>query len=560
MATDPFGLEMSGIPPELAAQYRGLTREQAIAEAMMKQGMAQGSGPINAGKFLVAPSPLEGVNKILQVLAGKYMQGKNDTKMAELGSQYQKTQAQQMADYLKSRDTPEKPAITLPEDQAGLVRDAMPMVSGGNAAAADIAGLSSTNPRVAAIAKILQAQTQKEADAARLEAGRNARHLTPSGSAILGQEGANSRHVMPTGSAILNEQGANQRFGGVSGSTQAVINARQPFQQAQIDWLRGQTQDKYGPPPATGPNPVAPPVAPRAVPQPGAVEPTAPLSSITNPAERAAYDQVAAAAAAGKTGTANATTGQFIPSPTGAAAPLVPGIGANNLPAASRPLPPMPPELENRPEAEKRQWRETTRAAMIAQERAVSTAAANKEARPPSATEQKAITDADNAVLSTTQAIDYTKQALGINDKAMGFPGAGTVANIGGLLPESVRPKMIDATQNLDNLIQTSVLPNLKSTFGGNPTEGERKILLEVSGSSSKPPAVRKEILGRAIAAAEARLKLNQQRAEQIRSRQYFTPSGNPTNSPAAPSGDLNYKGYRFPSQEALERFKAAGG
>ena len=60
----------------------------------------------------------------------------------------------------------------------------------------------------------------------------------------------------------------------------------------------------------------------------------------------------------------------------------------------------------------------------------------------------------------------------------MGFRGAGIVSAVG-TLPESVRPASVDATENLDNILTTGVLPQLKATFRM-PTEGERKILIEV--------------------------------------------------------------------------------
>jgi hypothetical protein len=498
---DPFGLEASGIPPELAAQYRGLTREQAIAEAMLKQGMASGSGPINAGKFLVAPSPLEGISKIMQVLAGKKMQQDTDKRMSDLGGEFQRNQAQQMADYIRQRSgTPARPAIEAPSEElgGGPGRGAIPATAADPNV--DISAMSSTNPRIAQLAKALFAQAQKEADFARAEAGRMTRHTTPSGSAVLSQEGSNQRHVTPSGSAILGNEGANARHVAPSGSTLANIQALGPLRSAQENLARTQAttggiNTYYN----TG---IAPPGV--TVPQQGQQLPPdgAPTPAATNPAEQAAYDQVAQALARGQTGSA-APGGQFAPSATAPIdKPLVPGISDIQSPRA-------------RDDAA----------------RARASAEATRDARPPSAQAQRMIAEADAAVEANNQVMGFLKQANALNQVAMGFPGAGTVANIGGILPESVRPKAIDATQNLDNIIQNSVLPSLKSTFGGNPTEGERKILLEVAGSSSKPPAVRAEIFKRAQAAAEAKVRFNTERARSLRSGQYFGPSGEPAPS-----------------------------
>ena len=81
-------------------------------------------------------------------------------------------------------------------------------------------------------------------------------------------------------------------------------------------------------------------------------------------------------------------------------------------------------------------------------------------------------------------------------------------------------------------------LQQLKAIFGGMPTEGERKILLELQASADKPDAVRQEILKRAAALAENRLKFNEQRAAELRGGSYYKPQGGAPKpqAPAAPS------------------------
>jgi len=68
----------------------------------------------------------------------------------------------------------------------------------------------------------------------------------------------------------------------------------------------------------------------------------------------------------------------------------------------------------------------------------------------------------------------------------------------------------------------------LKAIFGGNPTEGERAILLDIQGSSSQPDAVRQKIFDRAIQLAQRRLEFNYQKANELRGGQYYkTKTGN---------------------------------
>jgi hypothetical protein len=80
----------------------------------------------------------------------------------------------------------------------------------------------------------------------------------------------------------------------------------------------------------------------------------------------------------------------------------------------------------------------------------------------------------------------------------------------------------------------------MKSIFGGNPTEGERRILLDIQGSSSKPPKVREEIFKRAEEAINRRIKFNKEKAESLRGGTYFT-GGSPRaleDAPKLPKDD----------------------
>jgi hypothetical protein len=154
-----------------------------------------------------------------------------------------------------------------------------------------------------------------------------------------------------------------------------------------------------------------------------------------------------------------------------------------------------------------------------------------------SPTAQKEVFEADDTIQASQSAIQALQQAQALNDQAMGFAGAGLVAKAGTLLPEGMRPKTVDATNELDNLVTNSAVPQLKAIFGGNPTEGERKVLLEIAGSSSANPSVRKGIFERAIAMAQRRMQFNAQKAQSLRSGTYFTegaPAAAPVAAPAA--------------------------
>lgn len=64
-------------------------------------------------------------------------------------------------------------------------------------------------------------------------------------------------------------------------------------------------------------------------------------------------------------------------------------------------------------------------------------------------------------------------------------------------------------TQEYNNIVMNNALSSLKSIFGGNPTEGERAILLKIQASSDYPPQVREKILDEAINAAKLKIASN---------------------------------------------------
>jgi hypothetical protein len=151
---------------------------------------------------------------------------------------------------------------------------------------------------------------------------------------------------------------------------------------------------------------------------------------------------------------------------------------------------------------------------------------------PLSSAAQKELFDAVDAAQGSKEAIKAFDKALSINKKAMGGIGAGALATAGTLLPKGIRPDTVDATKELDNVLQSSALPQLKAIFGGMPTEGERAILLEVQGSSSQPASVREGIFKRAIDAANNRIKYNEKKAQQLRDGSYFSEQGTAPQAP----------------------------
>lgn len=159
------------------------------------------------------------------------------------------------------------------------------------------------------------------------------------------------------------------------------------------------------------------------------------------------------------------------------------------------------------------------------------------------ATDKKAILEADEQVQVNQQAIDALTKAKELSPHANQGWFAAARATLSNNLPDMLVPDVISspesgqATSNLDNAVVGSALTQLKSIFGGNPTEGERKILLELQGSSSQPDAVRQDIYNRALYMAQKRLEFNRQRAVQLRGGTFFKPQGSGQQQRPAPAG-----------------------
>jgi hypothetical protein len=165
-----------------------------------------------------------------------------------------------------------------------------------------------------------------------------------------------------------------------------------------------------------------------------------------------------------------------------------------------------------------------------------------EDAQPLSATDKKAILEADEGVMASESAIKALADAKKISPRALGGIAAGTRAMLGNALPDALVPDALAskdaslATAELDNIVSTNALSQLKSIFGAAPTEGERKILMDIQGSVSQPDNVRQAIYDRAIMMAEKRLQFNRQRANELRGGAYYKPGDKQAGASGAPA------------------------
>lgn len=150
------------------------------------------------------------------------------------------------------------------------------------------------------------------------------------------------------------------------------------------------------------------------------------------------------------------------------------------------------------------------------------------------ATDKKAIQEADDQVLSAEGIMPLLERALQLNPNIYEGFGADKRAWLTGNLGSEAGQQ----TMEFDNIIGNQALQSLKTTFGGNPTEGERKILLDLQGLSTKPAAVRKGILERAQALVAKRLNMYRDRASELRGGTYYKPKDETGSSTPAPAGE----------------------
>lgn len=151
--------------------------------------------------------------------------------------------------------------------------------------------------------------------------------------------------------------------------------------------------------------------------------------------------------------------------------------------------------------------------------------------------ERDRIYKARDTINSSVETIGGLQAARRLSDKAFEGPLANVRASAAAALPGAVEPVGAKETLEFDMLLQGQILPQLKIIFGGNPTEGERKILLDLQGSSKLPRSVRNSLIEDAIEKAQKRIKYNQEEVESILGGTYFrTPERGGPAMPTVPA------------------------
>lgn len=136
MNEDLYGLQASGIDPQIASQMLQLKRKRDVAMALQKQAMTpiQQQATPNGG-YAIRTSPLEGIAKLVQAYMASRDLDSADKEQGVLATENQKKVADAMSGYERMRMGSPEMAPTTPNDDEGNVNPVVAATKGDPMAA-----------------------------------------------------------------------------------------------------------------------------------------------------------------------------------------------------------------------------------------------------------------------------------------------------------------------------------------------------------------------------------------------------------------------------------------
>lgn len=155
-----------------------------------------------------------------------------------------------------------------------------------------------------------------------------------------------------------------------------------------------------------------------------------------------------------------------------------------------------------------------------------------------SATDRKAIMEAEDQVPIVQNTIGILNRALELNPRAYSGIGAGVLGTLGTAgIPGSgaiLDPERAKATREFNQLMSGQAIEQMSQTLKGATTDREMAQFVEILGNPATPPEIRERTINRMKALAERQLQLQQVRIQQLRGREYYRPGGGSSTAPAA--------------------------
>ena len=419
---DPYGLEMSGLPPEMYGDVRALRNRERIAAELLAQGSAPLGGARQAGRVVVAPSWAEGLAKLAQTFVGSRNMADTERGYRGIGDRYAELVSEAVREYERRKYGAPASTETIIDEQAAGGEGAPATITApgvpGDPRRAAIESMSSPYAPVRRIAQMDLMQLNRQEDRKDTQAFRAG-------------ETAEAR-----------------------AARKAEFDARQ---------AEAQRAEKVR------------------------------IEEARRAQEQAARDREAMLRTAASLRPApQQPQPRMIETPTGPMQVDASGKATSIVGPDGKPLGP------------------------------------KKAGAPLSATAQKELFEADDVANSAQNAIGILKsiitpdQKTGKSQNELAYEGGTAEARRIGMsfVPGSYEGE--NAAVDLKNKVTGQALENLKAIFGGMPTEGERKILLEMQGSLNQKAEQRKAIFERAIALAERRQQVARDKAKALREGTYF--------------------------------------
>ena len=153
-----------------------------------------------------------------------------------------------------------------------------------------------------------------------------------------------------------------------------------------------------------------------------------------------------------------------------------------------------------------------------------------EQAAKLTAPEVKLKTETEDTVAQTDKVLSTLKEAYKLNPNTFDT-SVGDTAQRKMLEAVGSKDPKVQNTRLLENMLSDQAVAGLKASFGGNPTEGERAIILSLQGIGAKSVEERKQIIKRAYDAAKLAKERHAKRLNEINQGLY--------RSTGAPTGEL---------------------
>jgi hypothetical protein len=127
------------------------------------------------------------------------------------------------------------------------------------------------------------------------------------------------------------------------------------------------------------------------------------------------------------------------------------------------------------------------------------------------ANDQKELINAKKTIIAAPNAEKKIQEALGLNEQAFSGSGIGLNAKTYLARKTGTFNETLANTTKLSNITMRNVLNSLKTTFGGLPTEGERKVLIDVESAIGGTEEERRAVLEQALESVKNKKTESQQ-------------------------------------------------